>query len=97
MTKIFNTWKQPTANNVFYEVGEPVYQNRDYAAYKYSLGGYIYTYKNIAIGHRVGFSKNVIDEQANGIRPQGIQAGFAYDRMLENKRRGLEMFSNISE
>jgi len=96
MTKILNTWKQPTANNVFYEVSEPVYQNGDYAAYKYA-GGYIYSYRNIAIAHRVGFSKDVIDEQANGIRPQGIQAGFAYDRMLENKRRGLEMFRRISE
>ena len=93
MTKILNTWTSTPKKKQYYELGEEIYRNGDYAVYCEMRNSYIYSFKNVAINNLGGFNKDHVDRLATNNRPEGKydQRHFLFDRAMESKEKGLAL------
>lgn len=82
--EFLNPWKSDKQLRRYYDIKEVdlVYKNGDYAVYHVTALCHTYTYKNIAIGQKVGLNKDFVDSLANNIRPTD-ETQYSFDRAHE--------------
>lgn len=93
MAKILNTWKSTADKKEYYDLGDLIYKNGDWAAFSQWKGSVIYAYKNVAVSNLAALNKEHIDRLANNQRPSGVynQNHFIFDRAMENREVGLSL------
>ncbi len=80
--KALNVWSSTPDKLVYYNLGEPIYKNGDFAVYKEFEKSYLYTYKDVAVNNLGAANKDYDDALAADQRPEGV-AGYLFDRAKE--------------